>query len=98
MPCPGGRSRQHGHLAAEDGGDAVAVAARLLGALAQPAVVGPCSIPLAASIGIARLEHSDAPVSAAVLLQRADTAMYHAKKHGKGGASAWAEDLQQQPA
>ena len=81
----------------EDGGDAVAVAARLLQALAQPAVVGRHTIPLAASIGIAQLDSGDAPVSGAVLLHRADTAMYAAKNGGKGRTATWHDDRERQP-
>ena len=82
----------------EDGGDAAAVATRLLEAMAQPAVVGRHTIPLAASIGIAHLDASDAPVSGAVLLHRADTAMYAAKRSGKGRTATWHDELERQPA
>ena len=78
----------------EDGGDAVAVAARILDALSQPASVGFDTVPLAASIGIAELTATDAPMTPAALLQHADAAMYHAKRNGKGLAVAWTELLQ----
>ena len=83
----------------EDGGDALAVAVRLLSALDQPVQVGRTSLAVRASIGIADLSPLSEPTSAAALLQRADTAMYVAKRQGKGVVVPWTEALEErQPA
>jgi diguanylate cyclase (GGDEF)-like protein len=68
----------------EDGGDAGEAAARIAAALAQPAAVGRHRVELAASIGIAELTPQAPTVDATTLLQRADAAMYHAKRGGTG--------------
>jgi diguanylate cyclase len=84
----------------EDGGNAIAVAARVLDALSQPAPVGFETVSLAVSIGIADLSSSEPPSQPAVLLHRADAAMYHAKRNGKGFAVTWTDQLEsaQEPA
>lgn len=76
----------------EDGGDAVAAVARIFEAFAQPASAGRQEIPLAASIGIAELSPSAPPVDPETFLQRADAAMYQAKRNGKNCAAMWAEE------
>lgn len=50
-------------LLLEDGGDAIAVAAHILRAFAQPASAGRHMVPLATSIGVAELGPRDHPVS-----------------------------------
>jgi diguanylate cyclase (GGDEF)-like protein len=72
----------------EDVADASAVAARILDAFTQPAMAGLTSVTLGVSIGIAELHADAAPTTAAQLLRRADTAMYGAKRDGKGRSSA----------
>jgi len=63
--------------------DAAAVAQKILEALAAPAVVGPHSLSLSASLGIA--VYPDDGEDAVVLIGGADLAMYQAKKRGPGG-------------
>ncbi len=81
----------------EDGADPAAVAAKILDAFTAPAVVGQHRVPLGGSIGIAELTPSQGTVSPELLLRRADTAMYHAKRHGKGTALHWTPQLDQRP-
>jgi len=76
-------------LILEDGGDAVAVAARIRSAFARPAAVGRHQVTLATSIGIAELDATSPSITAAEYLQRADTAMYRAKRDGKSTAVRW---------
>ncbi len=62
--------------------DAAAMAAKLLERLAQPLEVGDLHLFAGASIGITLFpQHGDDP---AVLLRKADTAMYRAKEAGRG--------------
>lgn len=77
----------------EDGADSTTVAARILTAFTHPAPLGRNSVPLAASIGIAELTPAAMPIHPAEFLQRADAAMYHAKRTGKGSAVRWTERL-----
>ncbi len=78
----------------EDGGDAPTLAARILASFGQPAAVGRNYVPMAASIGIAELIATAPPVEPAALLHRADAAMYHAKRNGKGFAVIWTDHLE----
>ncbi len=77
----------------EDGGDAVSVVARILDGFTQPAAVGRDLVPLAASIGVAELAAGASSPQPAEFLQRADAAMYHAKRTGKARAVVWNEQL-----
>ena len=62
--------------------DAAVVARKILAALMRPFVIGPHRIAISTSIGIAVYpEHGD---EVSGLLKNADTAMYHAKKAGRG--------------
>ena len=63
----------------EDAGDHLA--ARIITALLEPITVGPVSVQIGASIGIAI---RDANLDVGELLRRADVAMYEAKNHGGG--------------
>ena len=66
-----------------NGADAAAVAQKILDALAAPAMVGPHSLSLSASLGIALYpEDGD---DAAILIGAADGAMYRAKQRGRSG-------------
>ena len=66
--------------------DAVGVAQKALDALAACDRVGPFSIHLDASIGISL--YPDHAADPEVLIDRADAAMYQAKRHGAPGASS----------
>ncbi len=68
----------------EDDGDPEEVAARALDAIRQPFQVGGGSLEVQASMGVCVLEPGDAAVGADELLARSDTAMYAAKRSGKG--------------
>ncbi len=68
----------------EDGGDASAVAAFILGALSRPVLIGMRRLTVTASLGIVSLDAEAGPTTADQLLTRADTAMYAAKRSGKG--------------
>ncbi|MCL4849503.1 MAG: EAL domain-containing protein [Acidobacteria bacterium] len=61
--------------------DASVVARRVLGALSEPLAVADIEVQISASIGLAL---SQGDPSADALLCQADTAMYHAKRTGKG--------------
>ena len=58
------------------------VAERALACLTEPVLIGPHTLTVGASIGIAG--GPDAPADAATLLKHADTAMYRAKAEGRG--------------
>ncbi len=77
----------------EDGGDATTVVARILDGFTQPAAVGRDLVPIAASIGVVELSAGAASPQPAEFLHRADAAMYHAKRTGKGRAVVWDEQL-----
>lgn len=62
--------------------DAAVVARKILTAVKRPFVIGPHSIDISTSIGIAVYPAHGEDVSG--LLKNADTAMYHAKKAGRG--------------
>lgn len=63
--------------------DAALIAAKLLAAVAAPARVGGHVLQLSASIGIAI--YPDDGIDAAVLMERADAAMYRSKRRAHGG-------------
>lgn len=66
--------------------EAVAVARRILSALAAPVIVEGTVVPVRASIGIAPFEPARPERD---LLARADAAMYAAKRAGKGQLRVW---------
>ena len=66
----------------EKSADAVVVARKVLTALRRTFVIGPHRIDISTSIGIAVYPEHGEEVSR--LLKNADTAMYHAKKSGRG--------------
>jgi diguanylate cyclase (GGDEF)-like protein len=68
----------------EDGGDAALVADKLCGALRAPFQLGSEQVEARASIGVFALDGGETTISADELLARADTAMYAAKRAGKG--------------
>ena len=77
----------------EHGGEAAAVVAHILDAFAQPTFVAGRSISLGVSIGIAELNSAADPITAPEFLQRADAAMYAAKRTAKGFAVTWTDDI-----
>jgi diguanylate cyclase (GGDEF)-like protein len=66
----------------DDRDGAEQVATRMLSGLAGPVAIGAHTLSLAASIGIS--VYPDDGDDAAVLIRRADAAMYRAKRHGSG--------------
>ncbi len=64
--------------------DPLRVADRVRVELEQPIPLGGRQIPVSTSIGLAGLEAGSLPKSGTDLLRRADIAMYHAKRSGKG--------------
>jgi diguanylate cyclase (GGDEF)-like protein/PAS domain S-box-containing protein len=62
-------------------GDAVGVAERILKRLGSPFLIEGRQVFAASSVGIAMSSSADTPED---LLRNADTAMYHAKAHGRG--------------
>ncbi len=75
----------------EGGDDPMAMIERILDAFTQPASISGQSIALTTSMGVAELTPESPPVSAAEIIQRADAAMYHAKRNGKGCAVIWTD-------
>ncbi|WP_130493898.1 GGDEF domain-containing protein [Motilibacter rhizosphaerae] len=73
----------------QDAASADLVAERIVAAFAQPASVAGAEVRLGASVGVAVVGPDDAPVTPSELLHRADTAMYAAKRAGKGRAVRW---------
>jgi diguanylate cyclase (GGDEF)-like protein/PAS domain S-box-containing protein len=78
-----------GDIASAD--NAIAVATRILGMLAEPVTVGGATIRCTASIGIALTGPDRA--STDELLSRADAAMYHAKRGRDTGWAVHSEDM-----
>ena len=68
----------------EAAGDPTIVATRLLGALADPFLVGPRTVAISASVGIAALSEDEQVVGVEAMLAHADIAVYTAKRAGKG--------------
>ncbi len=76
-----------------EGADAVGrIAGKLVDLMRQPIFVGERSITVGASIGVA-FAPADG-TTANELLQRADTAMYHAKQQGKNGYQFFSSELE----
>ncbi len=71
--------------------DGIRVAERILRALDQPLAVAGQELPIRASIGIA-LRSPDVP-EPAELIRRADIAMYHAKRNGRGRYAVFTDDM-----
>jgi len=71
-------------LLLEDGADPFAVASRITGAFATPFDLGVQQVEVNVSVGVVERGTGDTPASADQLLARADTAMYAAKRSGKG--------------
>ena len=73
----------------EAAGDPSIVATRLLGALAEPFLVGPRAVSVSASVGIAALSEEDEAVGVEAILAHADIAVYTAKRAGKGSFAVY---------
>ena len=52
---------------------------------------GQAPIRFTVSLGVCVVAHSD--VSVALCLERADAAMYHAKRHGRNRVTCWSPSL-----
>jgi diguanylate cyclase (GGDEF)-like protein/PAS domain S-box-containing protein len=76
----------------EPGPNAAMIAAKLLRVADAPYVIGAQERRLSSSVGVAVYEPG-AALDAAVLLARADQAMYASKHGGKGRATLWSADL-----
>ena len=81
----------------EDGGDGADVAGRILEGFARPVTVDIHTLPVGVSIGIAPLGAASTPLTPTQLLGRADSAMYQAKRNGKGTAITWYESVTHEP-
>ncbi|MEO3935335.1 GGDEF domain-containing protein [Dermatophilaceae bacterium Soc4.6] len=81
----------------EDGGDPHEVASRIFAAFSRPVSTGLDVVPLATSIGIAQLRPGEVTPTAESMLQRADKAMYEAKRVGKGTVVTWTEQPRAAP-
>jgi diguanylate cyclase (GGDEF)-like protein len=81
----------------EDGGDPTTIASRILEGFARPVTVDIHTLPVGVSIGIAILDAACTPVTPTQLLRRADSAMYQAKRNGKGTATTWYETAPHEP-
>jgi diguanylate cyclase (GGDEF)-like protein len=71
-------------LLLEDGADPFAAASRITATFETPFDLGARQVEATVSVGVVERTPSDAAVSADQLLARADTAMYAAKRSGKG--------------
>jgi diguanylate cyclase len=71
-------------LLLEDGADPFAAASRISGAFEAPFDLGQQEVEVNVSVGVVERRSGDTPVSADQLLGCADTAMYAAKRSGKG--------------
>lgn len=70
--------------------DAVVVARRIVDALSSDQTAE-TSVSVGASVGVAKFELADEPLSAHALLRRADAAMYEAKRSGKGAVVVYCD-------
>ncbi|WP_141849947.1 GGDEF domain-containing protein [Lapillicoccus jejuensis] len=77
----------------EDGGNPHDVASRIVDAFHEPVPFGSAYVPIGASIGIAAVGHDEETPSMEALLQRADHAMYDAKRAGKAAAPTRGEHV-----
>ena len=68
----------------EDGAEPTVVAEKVLASLARPVLLGSEPLQVRASVGVFALEAADARLPAGELLAHVDTAMYCAKRAGKG--------------
>ena len=73
----------------EAAGDPTVVATRLLGALADPFLVGPDPVTISASVGIAALSEDEQGIGVEAMLAHADIALYTAKRAGKGSFAVY---------
>ncbi len=71
--------------------DVTAIAAKILSALTKPAVEGTEMLPLSASIGISF--YPEDGTDAVTLIERADAAMYRAKRNGRNRFECYVEQL-----
>ncbi|MCU1589685.1 MAG: Diguanylate cyclase/phosphodiesterase [Frankiales bacterium] len=77
----------------EDGGDPLTVAASVELALRPAFVLDGSAVKVGASIGLVAVEPSDTATTADALLAKADTAMYTAKRSGKGQLRVFEEGM-----
>ncbi|MDX6245847.1 MAG: diguanylate cyclase [Frankiales bacterium] len=77
----------------EDDGEAMALAHRMLAALAEPIMLADRQLRVHASIGVATVSSNDPPIDGQELLKRADLAMYAAKRSGKFTVAAYTPAL-----
>jgi diguanylate cyclase (GGDEF)-like protein len=77
----------------EDGGDPLTVAAAVDLALRPVFVLQGTGVTVSASIGVVAVEPSDGRTTADALLAKADTAMYTAKRSGKGQLRVYEEGM-----
>jgi diguanylate cyclase (GGDEF)-like protein len=80
-------------LLSESSGDAAVLGLRLLEAFERPVLVAGRQLNIRASIGVAALAPEAPAISGEELLKHADTAMYAAKRMGKGGVVHYRSDL-----
>ena len=77
----------------EDGGDPVTVASAVESALQPAFVLAGSTVRVGASIGVVAVQPEDTVTTADLLLARADTAMYTAKRSGKGHLRVFQEGM-----
>jgi EAL domain-containing protein (putative c-di-GMP-specific phosphodiesterase class I) len=71
----------------------MALAHRMLAALAEPIMLADRQLRVHASLGVATVSSSDPPIDGQELLKRADLAMYAAKRSGKFTVAAYTPEL-----
>jgi diguanylate cyclase (GGDEF)-like protein len=79
----------------EDGGDVATIAARIRTELSTAVSVADRDVVTGASVGIATLAAEETSLTAVEMLQRADIAMYAAKRAGKGMARSFSPEMAQ---
>ena len=77
----------------EDGGDPITVAASVEAALQPVFMLNDTAVKARASIGVVAVDPADAKTTAEDLLAKADTAMYTAKRSGKGQLRVFREGM-----
>lgn len=70
-------------------GDPTIMATRLLGALADPFLIGSSAVTISASVGIAALSEDEQCAGVEAILAHADIAVYTAKRAGKGSFAVY---------
>jgi len=81
-----------------DGEQAESIAAKIVAALSAPVQIGKFQVPVSVSVGVCTLDNTDDDaVSAEILLNHVDAAMYRAKASGRACFQVFTDDMSGDP-